>query len=159
MWRANWGREASSPWPSPPHSGGAARAAGQIRRHAQSLHASAGRACGAGWRGVGMRSRSLGPHCQKLGNKWRGDVACALMRAASPLVAVPVGEPLNLRVFTEHPDESGCGAHECARHELPSRPCARDSFTASNRDFYQRNGRSPPDGAKTTGTDGTVRPA
>jgi hypothetical protein len=54
------------------------------------------------------------------------------MRAVSPLVAMPGGEPLNLRVFAEHPDESGCGAHECARHELPSRPCAGDSFTASS---------------------------
>jgi L-iditol 2-dehydrogenase len=39
------------------------------------------------------------------------------MRAASPLVAMPGGEPLNWRVSAKHPDESGCGAHECARHD------------------------------------------
>ncbi len=42
------------------------------------------------------------------------------MRAASPLLAMPGGVPLKLRVSAGHPDESGCGAHECARHELPS---------------------------------------
>ena len=52
------------------------------------------------------------------------------MRAASRLFGTPGGEPLNLRVFAEHPDESGCGAHECARHKLPSRPCTGNSFTA-----------------------------
>jgi len=39
-----------------------------------------------------------------------------------PLVAMRGGEPRNLRVSAGHPDESGCGAHECARHELPFRP-------------------------------------
>jgi hypothetical protein len=51
-------------------------------------------------------------------------VAYALMRAASPLLAMPGGKPRKPRVFAKHPDESGCGAHECARHELPSHPRA-----------------------------------
>ncbi len=53
-------------------------------------------------------------------SKWH----CALMRAASPLVAMPGGKPRKPRVFAEHPDESGWGAHECARHGLPSHPRA-----------------------------------
>jgi len=41
------------------------------------------------------------------------------MRAASRLFGTPGGEPQNLRVSAGHPEESGCGAHECARHGLP----------------------------------------
>jgi hypothetical protein len=47
------------------------------------------------------------------------DVAHALMRAASPLVAMPGGEPRKPRVSARHPEESGRGAHECARHWWP----------------------------------------
>jgi hypothetical protein len=47
-------------------------------------------------------------------------VAYALMRAAARLVGTLGGDPPNLRVSAGHPDESGCGAHECARHELPA---------------------------------------
>ncbi len=47
-------------------------------------------------------------------------MAHALMRAASRLFGTPGEKPLKLPVFAEHPDESGCGAHECARHDLPS---------------------------------------
>jgi hypothetical protein len=46
------------------------------------------------------------------------------MRAASPLLAMPGGKPRKPRVSAEHPDESGCGAHECALDELPSHPHA-----------------------------------
>jgi hypothetical protein len=42
------------------------------------------------------------------------------MRAASPLLAMPGGKPRKPRVSAGHPDESGCGAHECARHGAPS---------------------------------------
>jgi hypothetical protein len=59
-------------------------------------------------------------------------VAHALMRAASRLFAMPGGEPLKLRVIAKHPDESGCGAHECARHKLLCHPRAGDYFAASN---------------------------
>ena len=43
-------------------------------------------------------------------------MAHALMHAASRLDGTRGAEPLNLRVLAGHPDESGCGAHECARH-------------------------------------------
>jgi len=46
-------------------------------------------------------------------------------------MAMPGGKPLKPRVFAGRPDESGRGTHECVRHELPSRPCAGDSFPAS----------------------------
>jgi len=69
-------------------------------------------------------------------------VAYALMRAASPLLAMPGGKPRKQRVFAEHPDESGCGAHECALDGLPSHPHAgiRSRFLmgapASPRNFH-----------------------
>ncbi len=40
------------------------------------------------------------------------------MRAASPLVAMPGGHPQVHGLSAGHPDESGWGAHECARHGL-----------------------------------------
>jgi hypothetical protein len=46
------------------------------------------------------------------------DVAHALMRAASRLVGTLGGKPQKPPVSAGHPDESGRGAHECARHEL-----------------------------------------
>jgi hypothetical protein len=71
-------------------------------------------------------------------------VAYALMRAASPLLATPGGKPRKPRVSAGHPDESGCGAHECALDELPSHPHAeslsrlgKDPSPASPRNFHR----------------------
>jgi hypothetical protein len=47
-------------------------------------------------------------------------------QSPSPLVAMPGECPMFQRSSAEHPDESACGAHECARHvDIP------DFFTAS----------------------------
>jgi hypothetical protein len=73
-----------------------------------------------------------------------------------PLVAMPGGEPLTLRVFAERPDESGCGAHECARHELPSRPRAGNSLTAS--DAHGSVSEVQPAGNQPAGRQGPARP-
>jgi hypothetical protein len=67
------------------------------------------------------RSGSCSPHISRKPES--GAVAHALVRAASPLVATPperqpVCPDRTLGLGTaEHPDESGCGTHECVRHK------------------------------------------
>jgi hypothetical protein len=67
--------------------------------------------------GMGLSRDRSGPQPEP------GVVAHALVRAASPLVATPLERQTvcpdrTLGLGTaEHPDESGCGTHECVRHK------------------------------------------